>query len=118
MRISDWSSDVCSSDLVDSEFQQNLQTLLGMPRNYRRRGGALNGQQVRMSPVDFQELHAELQQLLPQTTFAHCAQRSQGGHYLCRDFVLQVGQVFELAGKRSEERRVGNECVVTVRDRV
>src|SRR3546814_4998840 len=72
-----------------------------MPRNYRRRGGALNGQQVRMSPVDFQELHAELQQLLPQTTFAHCAQRSQGGHYLRRDFVLQVGQVFEVAGKRA-----------------
>src|SRR3546814_5479147 len=73
MRISDWSSDVCSSDLVDN-------TLLG--RTKAKDGGAWE-----MAP----DRHVE------------------PGLYRLR--------VDQIEGERSEERRVGKECVSTCRSR-
>src|SRR3546814_4077691 len=73
MRISDWSSDVCSSDLIG----------LG-PR----------GQPVQRAVE------------LLRTTVAHELHHSFGGAALQRGDVL-----------RSEERRVGKECVSTCRSR-
>src|SRR3546814_9631021 len=72
MRISDWSSDVCSSDLP-----------LAKPRNARHRHG-----------------------------IADClvARSIRGGLAAVRDQRVVVGH-------RSEERRVGKECVSTCRSR-
>src|SRR3546814_20140590 len=97
MRISDWSSDVCSSDLVDTHAQANFTTgsvahtaLFGI--DYRRilgkdnMGNALAGQLDLFSPA-----YSDLSHVEPNTRV---------------DYSL-----------RSEERRVGKEGVSTCRSR-
>src|SRR3546814_17198852 len=83
MRISDWSSDVCSSDL-------------GRATRYKRRHGeALQGKAVRLL-------------------------RRYGCHRrpcLCAQLLSHRGSSPPSAGQRSEERRVGTECVSTCRSR-
>src|SRR3546814_19109816 len=83
MRISDWSSDVCSSDLVVA-----LADVLGAfaPGQWRLAEGDVADQVERADP---------LSQLL-------------------LDF---VGQLVPQDALRSEERRVGKECVSTCRSR-
>src|SRR3546814_20460036 len=97
MRISDWSSDVCSSDLVELRFAcgkehqrawKRLGLLFPVPRS--------------PFPVPASERH-----------------RAQGA--LLQPHVLHhleavTGQT-HLAAGRSEERRVGKECVSTCRSR-
>src|SRR3546814_17581747 len=87
MRISDWSSDVCSSDLAD---------VTG------RRGHGVG----------------ILEQLAEVAGRLHRAER---GHHGVRRLLLALEQPFEIlarhAGARSEERRVGKECVSTCRSR-
>src|SRR3546814_15625417 len=92
MRISDWSSDVCSSDLL---FGQRLQ-----------RG------ETATAGLDFE---------LAALSFAHDKVLEQAARSnVCPQ--LEVGQhVARLANvaraRRSEERRVGKECVSTCRYR-
>src|SRR3546814_15287521 len=83
MRISDWSSDVCSSDLILQCRRDRLGQLLPMHQE-----GAALGQ-----PVLLAFFRRQLVQLL------------QG-----------VAKIV-LFGSRSEERRVGKECVSTCRSR-
>src|SRR3546814_7198195 len=84
MRISDWSSDVCSSDLLAQHVAQVA--LLG-----HRPVAGLFDQVMRRQPADFG------------------AQRHH--HALGHD---QAAGFVEI---RSEERRVGKECVSTCRSR-
>src|SRR3546814_4819501 len=80
MRISDWSSDVCSSDLVaDAVHDERLD------------GGRVRGRLV--IPETDEEVGGE----------AHAFPAEEHLH--------------EVVGGRSEERRVGNECVSTCRSR-
>src|SRR3546814_964672 len=79
MRISDWSSDVCSSDL----------------------GGATSGTRAR--PLCSQAAT---------TTLRQCARRLPA-----RSPASFTSLRSELTGTRSEERRVGRECVRTCRSR-
>src|SRR3546814_7717846 len=85
MRISDWSSDVCSSDLDD------------------RQPNAVDDP----GPQPFEVIDQEGE--------------SEGRHRLLVDAVLRQpgGQrrADHRIGKRSEERRVGKECVSTCRSR-
>src|SRR3546814_18137075 len=83
MRISDWSSDVCSSDLVG---------------NHRLATGDVD---ARMVEGVFQA-HAEVGQ--------------EGGELRHRRHDLAPARSAEHVA-RSEERRVGNECVSTCRSR-
>src|SRR3546814_11417887 len=78
MRISDWSSDVCSSDL--------------------RRGAARAVQGPRASPCDRRSAHP-----IPGPVLARSA--------------IAFGDPVPPAPHRSEERRVGKECVSTCRSR-
>src|SRR3546814_16642808 len=93
MRISDWSSDVCSSDLpwpVCVEF-----CLIGADR-----GVALFGQRNLVEPFEQ----------------AHLAERID----LEGEAILKLRRhrlMLEVDEHRSEERRVGNECVSTCRSR-
>src|SRR3546814_14003731 len=94
MRISDWSSDVCSSDLLGSgmavaraaEQQANLDRVLAMYREVL----------IAMDP-DAVDRH------LPQ-------------HYVQHSSLADPG-LDALKAFRSEERRVGQECVSTCRSR-
>src|SRR3546814_5713987 len=84
MRISDWSSDVCSSDLLDEARAELLQcrreALAGTPRT----PGLAEGMERR--------------------------QLRDADEAGCDAVILEREQ-------RSEERRVGNECVSTCRSR-
>src|SRR3546814_20430931 len=98
MRISDWSSDVCSSDLP---FAPGDGTLLLLDRPVAQH-------QVREIQVELVRRHVG--------TFgqeAHVAERAGVDHRLEAGAVHGV----ELAALRSEERRVGKECVSTCRSR-
>src|SRR3546814_16564503 len=89
MRISDWSSDVCSSDLADlhptlAVVDRNLPDL---NRALAITGPAFYGQSLAGTPGPWQDI-----------------------------YVAALGpDVFSIA--RSEERRVGEECVSTCRSR-
>src|SRR3546814_6212391 len=83
MRISDWSSDVCSSDLA---------SLVG--------GGCTSGYRLMMSAMD-PPLHERMYEGLKEDYLA--------GHFV-------PGKKIDIQD-RSEERRVGKECVSTCRSR-
>src|SRR3546814_7337143 len=85
MRISDWSSDVCSSDLHDAwgEFDR------------------VAGDQAPLAPIERIQVGQRDRRFRP----PNCQMRA----------VPLVGA--ELHGNRSEERRVGKECVSTCRSR-
>src|SRR3546814_6027863 len=97
MRISDWSSDVCSSDLADDTFRRRYHAVGAQPAD-RKRGS-----------------HSD------------CAE-IPGSHHERADLVLLDREKGPppLEGNaapgwresdRSEERRVGKECVSTCRSR-
>src|SRR3546814_6568894 len=81
MRISDWSSDVCSSDL--SSAGQSIRRFCPVRRRAKQRRTVARREQQGVDPSLRQKCH------------------SQAG----------------AAGYRSEERRVGKECVSTCRSR-
>src|SRR3546814_9301872 len=102
MRISDWSSDVCSSDL--------LHVL-----RYKRDGldaliDAINATGYGLTFG----VHTRLDE-----TVARVTERIQAGNvYVNRNIVGAVVGVQPFGGEgRSEERRVGKECVSTCRSR-
>src|SRR3546814_15865441 len=90
MRISDWSSDVCSSDLLAAEFAQ-----LGVRVNA-----------VAPGEIETAMLSPEYDQLIPRIPMHRLGTPEE-----------VASAVFGLCSKdfsRSEERRVGKECVVRV----
>src|SRR3546814_14206580 len=101
MRISDWSSDVCSSDLAGQAplfYAFNLED--HVPANHLLRGiGRF---------LDLSELH---QHLAPH--YSHTGRPSIDPALMIR--LLIVGYCFGI--RRSEERRVGKGCVSTCRSR-
>src|SRR3546814_971929 len=87
MRISDWSSDVCSSDLADTFPQQpEVHEMVDVAMQACQRGATLTRQLLAFSRR--QSLNSEL---------------------------FDASAV--ISGMRSEERRVGKECVSTCRSR-
>src|SRR3546814_16690397 len=98
MRISDWSSDVCSSDLVAGRIDDVDPVIL--PEGGRRGGG---------------DGDAALLLLLHPVHGRHAVMDFA-------DLVRPAGVVQDALGRRglagrSEERRVGKECVSTCRSR-
>src|SRR3546814_16477836 len=103
MRISDWSSDVCSSDLTVP-----ARKLYDLVRNLPE------GAEVRL---DFDETKALLRCgrsriTLPVKPANEFPQLDDRGLETAVTFELPEGEL-----KRSEERRVGKECVSTCRSR-
>src|SRR3546814_15633173 len=106
MRISDWSSDVCSSDLA------------ALYAKYQARLSAFNA-------VDFDDLIRLPVELLENDADVALGWRERIGYLLvdeCQDTNdAQYRMLKALAGDkgnfRSEERRVGKECVSTCRAR-
>src|SRR3546814_16507174 len=94
LRISDWSSDVCSSDLVSDAGPQCLTTL------------ALyyNG-----------KLHTNATYVLSGTPCQQVFNR--GFHFVGRDLLELYPNDSVMASFRSEERSVGTECVSTCSSR-
>src|SRR3546814_14094126 len=96
MRISDWSSDVCSSDLAAVEIQPRLQHAIGE-----------QVVQTGIGPLDDQRGQ-------------RCHRTGGTLDHRRHDLLEAVGDAVKLVlqrGLRSEERRVGKECVSTCRSR-
>src|SRR3546814_11305794 len=101
MRISDWSSDVCSSDLILDEFAR-----LGRASVLASAFSYVAGYGIRLLPVI--QSRSQL--------------RGVYGEHLADEIVANCGVEVaftpkELRVARSEERRVGKECVSTCRYR-
>src|SRR3546814_12078515 len=117
MRISDWSSDVCSSDLLRAVIE----------RGEQERRATLD----RMIPQ--MELPAEILRLVARYLHDHLmtpraisltriiiAESLRDPHFgrgFCEDHVKHMNDLAEIFQERSEERRVGKECVSTCRSR-
>src|SRR3546814_15557214 len=96
MRISDWSSDVCSSDLLSAEDQSGL---LAQAAIRTGRSQAVIEKDIWVSVV--------LRELFSMPDRKRMA--FKGG--------TSLSKVFSVIHRRSEERRVGKECVSTCRSR-
>src|SRR3546814_11835336 len=93
MRISDWSSDVCSSDLNPAEVEASFEA-------YKQ--ALVEGDGARASELTASDTHAFVKQTLDRAlTMEEPALRT----------LPLLDQI------RSEERRVGKECVSTCRSR-
>src|SRR3546814_12979566 len=92
MRISDWSSDVCSSDLMGYLAERGIPCPRPVLSFDGDNLGELNGKPAAL--VSCLRGHS-----IEQASAGHCA---------------EVGRVL---AERSEERRVGKECVSTCRSR-
>src|SRR3546814_8185563 len=92
MRISDWSSDVCSSDLAPA------------------------GAQTVVVPVLTTSSTIFNTSVIPQSVSVVC-QVIDAPSVLFNPTVIQIVQSLVLSTSRSEERRVGKECVSTCRSR-
>src|SRR3546814_13962083 len=98
MRISDWSSDVCSSDLFIEDAARTLPK--GLWVDFR-------GQR---------SIHWKLYLIAPKTVIIGSANLTGMGLDLTRDTCVVVKNQ-SLYDDRSEGRRVGKECVSTCRSR-
>src|SRR3546814_11394770 len=102
MRISDWSSDVCSSDLRGGAFA--LPALRAPAELVREHPGVQLAGAARQVP------------LMPRADFAAVPAGGTADDAAGAGVRVAVG--VRLAGvRRSEERRVGKECVSTCRSR-
>src|SRR3546814_19650650 len=105
MRISDWSSDVCSSDLTTGSAAGEGLPLPGFPRRVHTlpiSGSVASNQPVQQPRLSFPLLLHVIQNLA--LWMLKCESM-----YLC----LRPGP----SAKSSEERRVGKECASTCRSR-
>src|SRR3546814_12810191 len=99
MRISDWSSDVCSSDLIPFERYADAAVCHGRTEAQAQRLRQALEQRCAACRV---ELHPQKTKLV-YCKIVYCKDDDRRGHYLHERF------------DRSEERRVGKECVSTWR---
>src|SRR3546814_11569921 len=98
MRISDWSSDVCSSDLL--EFA-----------DHPRRQEGVDREQEIARERDQRDIHRH------ERAEAHAGEDQQHREAIAAIIdEIAIGRALDMA-ERSEERRVGKECVSTCRSR-
>src|SRR3546814_5174375 len=98
MRISDWSSDVCSYDLVAAALPSKQDILKYVAENPGKVGKREIARAFNIGPDDRLALKKLLRELKT-------------------DGEISQGHGKRMAPKRSEERRVGKECVRTCRPR-
>src|SRR3546814_16113051 len=116
MRISDWSSDVCSSDLLRPAADQGLETVQhGLGLAVEADQGEEGDLEAERLGVELGVVALDVAGLLQGAHAPEAGRRGDAGaarqlHVGDPPILLEVLQ-------RSEERRVGNECVSTCRSR-
>src|SRR3546814_17648695 len=95
MRISDWSSDVCSSDLKK----------------------ALRATKANLAYFENQRVQLEATNLKRREEARNVAAKVEGVSVVVIRQAGESGQLYGSVSARSEERRVGQECVSTCRSR-
>src|SRR3546814_11522744 len=123
MRISDWSSDVCSSDLIAP-----------VALHRRHHGGGRHPASGRIGQTQYLQRSCTVRQPANEAAFLQAGDQpvdaglrleAQGllhflerrRHAVARQPRIDEEQEFGLFLRRSEERRVGKECVSTCRSR-
>src|SRR3546814_20523996 len=103
MRISDWSSDVCSSDLIDRVDHEAA---------LHRTGRAI----ARIDALDFARDQPVADIVQPRAAIFGIDRRAEQPEraHLRHDLTIEA---FVEKRRRTEERRVGKECVSTCRSR-
>src|SRR3546814_18870134 len=106
MRISDWSSDVCSSDLYNS--------LQGTPNRQATQVTVMNKPSLNTLLQEFETEQAQrkLPEFGPGDTVVVNVKVKEGNRER-----VQAYEGVVIGKKRTEERRVGKECVSTCRSR-
>src|SRR3546814_12141842 len=118
MRISDWSSDVCSSDLsslVNPNDSGNRPEASPLPQvKWADSWGAIadDGHSIAGIVTGFPSKRKAKRGAIDE-----CQKRGGEKCKVLRAFVNQCAAMIAGEGVRSEERRVGNECVSTGRSR-
>src|SRR3546814_13674204 len=107
MRISDWSSDVCSSDLHDVNQIKLARSLDAVVEDCVNAVGV----DVNTASAALLARVSGLNSLLAKNIVSW---RDENGAFPTRDLLRKVPRFGE---KRSEERRVGKECVSTCKSR-
>src|SRR3546814_12747732 len=97
MRISDWSSDVCSSDLSIGPVANTLDPPPPSPH-----------------PAAMARTYTSFADFWPFYLREHSKPSTRALHYVGTSLVVLIA-FFAIATGRSEERRVGKECVCTGR---
>src|SRR3546814_17224589 len=117
MRISDWSSDVCSSDL---EKERNARAIV-RPTGLRHEFAEYFHEEVLdLQPEDVRNFLVDTSILNELTTSACAAVTNSESARAMLDHVFASGLFLNATDRersRSEERRVGKECVSTCRSR-
>src|SRR3546814_12277311 len=109
MRISDWSSDVCSSDLstvnrVTINRYHNVAGATVVNRTVMQEARPVQHSVTQVSRQQYANLHPNRQPAIRPAT-------AQAAH------ASAPGPRIEPRSQRSEEHRVGKECVITCRSR-
>src|SRR3546814_10098326 len=115
MRISDWSSDVCSSDLFGSEISTNAANYYTMGIKGRFDETRI-GDDHKLTDAMYKVIEADGDSFREKEEAALIAlnERLRDDYVAdCARGVMRWNQII----KRSEERRVGKECVSTCRSR-
>src|SRR3546814_12141585 len=104
MRISDWSSDVCSSDLISM-----FGSMQGGANAYAKVGmetGVIAANPHQLIVMLFEGAQAALNNALQHMQTGNIAEKGKA-----------ISKAIMIIERRSEERRVGKECVSTCRSR-
>src|SRR3546814_7073568 len=110
MRISDWSSDVCSSDLYASaRLEHDTATIIALQERF---GFLFDIEGAERLEIELRGRKAELEDRLRETFRPWYAPERKFGQHV----VFTPKRPNKSMG-RSEERRVGKECVSTCRSR-
>src|SRR3546814_12389855 len=113
MRISDWSSDVCSSDLVAHQRPDIEDAAVGIPAI----GATAIAQHAVDRTVEIDQVRENMP-ILHRTGDIFTGNVGPAGAIPLRGFLLELPQLYQhVDRRRSEERRVGKECVSTCRSR-
>src|SRR3546814_20226466 len=113
MRISDWSSDVCSSDLTEgggNSVTIEKKTVPSVSVSYARNGSSNKANALGMRPMQERAYEKRGEQYLLIKS-PPASGKSRALMFVALDKLVNQGV------KRSEERRVGKECVSTCRCR-
>src|SRR3546814_13948188 len=111
MRISDWSSDVCSSDLTDYPYEDFKDIY-----RYAHEKGLKGCTTFRFNPAAFQGVLVK-EADLANTTYRFELDDGSVVEVPGNEQIEYDGEMHTAANLRSEERRVGKECVSTCRSR-
>src|SRR3546814_4590654 len=117
MRISDWSSDVCSSDLTVGGVNMDALSMAGLAKNVVVIGKGKSQPDAYLDRALAAQKRVASLEPTPEKGFYYRSDHFSFAKHGVPMLYFEGGQDLAKGGPRSEERRVGKECVSTCRSR-